>query len=299
MLIPGAQLQLNNVAYGTTQRVQHPQFGTVELESDGVVDDCFKDMNNQDQTASWTSFRDPALTSLVTSCQLHAQQTLTDARARFEAARPTTQSMLDQAASGARSALEQSGLPGWVVTYPDSRGVLTSTIVDFGQKQRLYITHGGEQPEARLVSRLNGGTHDITVPLGKQGEVLLENSTESLVLNTPWLTSDSLRSVREQDFKELSDPRLEKLAEAATKGSPLAPNALGDGWVLQSQPDTSRQAWSSGRQQVELDLHNHMVILSSESDFSVRGGETDVEARSSVQWQDGRMSLRSSGHKIY
>lgn len=98
---------------------------------------------------------------------------------------------------------------------------------------------------AQLNSSLQDGLHQITIPLTSDGALKIQESKEELTLNTPWLKPELSAKMHDQAIRDLDDPRLSRIAEAAQAGFHLPPESLGQGWEPSLEGD--KQVWQTSQ----------------------------------------------------
>ena len=182
--IPSAKLQIASTRYGQSAHAQNRQFGEVSLESDGRVDDTFRSDKDVYHLSDVADF--------IEKQHALAQQSLQSARETFE-----TGEGFDQYGAGdkhrqiVRNLAEESGIEGSAYPKTDWRGVVTETNVNLEGSdgryngQSLKIENGAEGTTAHLQTRNGDALHTITVPVGEDGKVHLEASSESAEVLDP------------------------------------------------------------------------------------------------------------------
>lgn len=289
--IPSAKLQIAATPYGSSAKAQNVQFGNVELTSDGKVDDAFRSSEQKQYDLA-------DVAGFIEKQHQLASQSLSDARTAFESG-----TEFDKFGKGDehRKALKDlsSETEGVDNTYPktDWRGVLTSTSANLegsdgrSNGQRLEISNGPQGTIATLETRKGDAVHKMSVPVGEDGKVHLEDSTESVELTTPWISQSVAGRVSSRGIKSIEDARLARVADAAQMGFHLAPGELGEGW--EANTEGAKQTLSVYNQKVVIDSADRSFEVHAKGSFTGHAGSgddvgTDYEVKNSLKWKDGR-----------
>lgn len=298
--IPTRSLQLGPVGMGQKEFASHGQFGEVELWGDGLIDNSFKSMEGHQDVSRWRDLGDSGLISFLGTAGKVATNTLVQARARFEAGEVPDWQQSSEIEKGCsqelKQALADSQIPSGVYVTLDDRGVLSKASVHLHGRdctellQTLSIIQDQNQFRAEITSHREDGAHKLVVPFGADGRPNLEGATEQLTLNTPWLSSRATKDVSGQGLKDLEDPRLGRIAEAASQGFVLPAEAMGPGWKSSNEGD--RQVWTTSGQQVVIDPADRSFAVTASSWHTGHAGSSDYsvdyQVKEKVQWKEGR-----------
>ena len=301
MHIPSPCLQIS-LPLGQKASQDHAQFGKIELEGDGRIDDFFKSMAGSQDASQWRDLGDTGLVSFLQEAGPTMTDTLKKARELFEQGKVADWKIKSQVSEEStarlKAALQESGIPASAYVFVDDRAVAQRASIHIRPEgslidllQSLSITQDAQGARAELESRRANGTHKLTVPFRADGSPDLDAAQETLTLNTPWLYPSSITDVSAHGIRSLDDPRLERLAEAASRGLLLPDGELGPGWKCENQSD--RQCWSTGSQQVVIEPKDHSFTVSASSWHTGHAGSSDYsvdyEVADKVQWRDGKL----------
>lgn len=301
MHIPSPNLKMH-LPMGQKAQQTHAQFGRVELEGDGRIDESFKQLPGHQDAGQWRDLGDAGLVSFLESAGPTLTDTLKKAREQFEQGKVADWKIKaqvgDESTARLKVALERNQIPASAYVFVDDRGVAQRASIHIHPEgslidllQSLTITQDAQGARAELESRRADGTHKLTVPFRADGSPDLAAASESLSLNTPWLSSSSLSDIPSQGIHSLDDPRLERLAEAASRGLVLPAGEMGPGWKCENEQN--RQVWSISGQQVVIDPKNSSFSVSASSWHTGHAGSSDYsvdyEVADGVQWREGKL----------
>lgn len=273
--------------YGQCRILEKPdaQWEGMSLESDGRVDDCFR--NNPlctDRSGQWVDLVDPRIQEFMTSMAELKSQATPGAKMTWKDYNPISQE--HQAA--VNDNLKAAGLRGSSSSCGDEYGALSTAYIGLGgfdTAQHFTVKPTSEGFDLELKSIGYGGSHVIEAKADNQGRINTESITESAEWQVPWLDERILRNNDQAVIANPQDARLNHLIFAAQNGREMD-YPIGE---LTSH-EAGVQKWNLAGQEITLDYKKGSFQLHNEGFVDPPAGSdyTGYDGKTTIGWQNGR-----------
>lgn len=287
MRIPASNLHLT-AANGASVSRTSQQFGQVELKADGQVEDGFKSLPGA-ENPQWVDLRDQGVrnffqaagSELIGSSKISAELAQGGLTAGLEIKRSISDDVTN------RLNQQLGGIPAstWVNVDDSGKVSRAQMRVKDNFSQQITVSQTPEGLVGRIESyRNSGSTHTITIPYSADGTPQFDKLSEKMDVNAPWIARPNTGG---DNITEISDPRMERLAEAAELGMLVSPSELGKGWT--SRVKDGRQVLKNFSEKVEIDFANQSFTLHSEVAAHSSYQEDSYILTTGVQYKDGKL----------